>query len=897
MKRIRVMLSGIFMSFFFLNSFGSHLAGNEIFYRWVSDSTLEFTVTGYYDCNGISPPQTIRMHAKAPSINMNLTNAVTLNQIAYIYDQNNEGLYNCTQSQSSLCYDEVIYRGTWAPPARAKDWVVYNYNCCRPTIINPQNIAQNGVYFDCGINNYDWPLHESKNSSPFWHNRVPSFPNHLTDTMINFLFRTVCECNYYTLDMSTTEYDGDSVQYEFYVPQVGVGGSPATYTNGFSFQKPVPLCNTNDAFTINPVTGIIPFTPGAPTQTNGSAYIVGIKATEYRYDTVAIGNAFYLKPITTGYVKREFTLWVDNANNCRRDSLHPSDLEASCGDTILDVQFHNGNLNEPNSWVRCETISPDGSEFRIADSSYYNYQKSIGNPVADSLVDYIGVNRAVWNCRAGNTDVVTLHLSEPLRYEGEYYLFLKTGSDLDVLESECGFLEPEFSSGEISLEGEISVDLGLPSKIAICLSDTNPFPALKAVSPDAVYYWWTLDDGSGVLDTIQEGREADSTWGDLAGTYKINVIGEYGCPGSDEVEIFFPEKPYFKFEPPIYCDEYDEPIGMPPFLIAPPIGSGPDAPNQPGYYEWSIPGVGVVHIGDTLDSSVLSQNTIYRLRYVANPAYVGATGCEYSETIFYNRDSMPPQDPLYVRLDKDTYALCSTDSDVVDLEVWNEGMRQYYAPFRYKWFEEDIILWEEQGDKLTVSDSAKYSVRVEDTLGCWGTDTARIVLEERQGSFGIACSIFGENLARFTWEPVWNARYYEVSLDGGITWDRSSGSQSHEITNIVQQQHIMVRAVTTDACGYTDYRESDQCPDKVFPPNVFTPNKDGMNDYFVVRGLDLFPGSRLQVYDRWGKLVYEDDDYRNDWDGDDNPDGTYMFIVEVKDPDKTVHKGMITLLR
>jgi len=336
---------------------------------------------------------------------------------------------------------------------------------------------------------------------------------------------------------------------------------------------------------------------------------------------------------------------------------------------------------------------------------------------------------------------------------------------------------------------------------------------------------------------------------------------------------------------------------MPPFLIAPPIGSGPDAPNQQGYYEWSIPGVGVVHNGDTLDSSVLSPNTIYRLRFVADPAYVGATGCDYSETIFYNRDSMPPQDPLYVRLDKDTYALCSTDSDVVDLEVWNEGMRQYYAPFRYKWFEGDIILWEEQGDKLTVGDSAKYSVRVEDTLGCWGTDTAKIVLEERQASFEIGCTIFGENLARFTWEPVWNARYYEVSLDGGITWERSSGSQSHELSNIIQQQHIMVRAVTTDACGYTDYRESNQCPDKVFPPNVFTPNKDGMNDVFVVRGLDLFPGSKLQVYDRWGKLVYEDDDYRNDWDGGDNPDGTYMFIVEVKDPDKTVHKGMVTLLR
>jgi len=66
------------------------------------------------------------------------------------------------------------------------------------------------------------------------------------------------------------------------------------------------------------------------------------------------------------------------------------------------------------------------------------------------------------------------------------------------------------------------------------------------------------------------------------------------------------------------------------------------------------------------------------------------------------------------------------------------------------------------------------------------------------------------------------------------------------------------------------------------PPNVFTPNGDEMNEYFRIQGLP--PNSGINVYNRWGNLIYENENYLNDWNGlsnqgDQLPEGTYYYII------------------
>ncbi|MFM1931516.1 MAG: hypothetical protein RL226_819 [Bacteroidota bacterium] len=83
----------------------------------------------------------------------------------------------------------------------------------------------------------------------------------------------------------------------------------------------------------------------------------------------------------------------------------------------------------------------------------------------------------------------------------------------------------------------------------------------------------------------------------------------------------------------------------------------------------------------------------------------------------------------------------------------------------------------------------------------------------------------------------------------------------------------------TDACGETGTVEVDVQVCETAFPNVFTPNNDEHNDYFIIRVLEGFPRSRLEVYNRWGGLVYESDNYQNAWQADGLPDGSYYYIL------------------
>ena len=67
-------------------------------------------------------------------------------------------------------------------------------------------------------------------------------------------------------------------------------------------------------------------------------------------------------------------------------------------------------------------------------------------------------------------------------------------------------------------------------------------------------------------------------------------------------------------------------------------------------------------------------------------------------------------------------------------------------------------------------------------------------------------------------------------------------------------------------------------------PNVITPNNDGSNDVFDLTNYDV---SLLQVFSRWGRLVYEQDNYTNQWYGQNMndgflPDSTYYYFLQLK---------------
>ncbi|MFK7771449.1 MAG: gliding motility-associated C-terminal domain-containing protein [Saprospiraceae bacterium] len=87
-----------------------------------------------------------------------------------------------------------------------------------------------------------------------------------------------------------------------------------------------------------------------------------------------------------------------------------------------------------------------------------------------------------------------------------------------------------------------------------------------------------------------------------------------------------------------------------------------------------------------------------------------------------------------------------------------------------------------------------------------------------------------------------------------------------------------------------------QC-EEVIVFSGFSPNRDDVNDFFTVRGLEGHPNNQVRVYNRWGNLIFNQQNYQNNWDGTWNggrvPQGTYFYMIELNDPSKTKLSGSV----
>jgi gliding motility-associated-like protein len=83
-------------------------------------------------------------------------------------------------------------------------------------------------------------------------------------------------------------------------------------------------------------------------------------------------------------------------------------------------------------------------------------------------------------------------------------------------------------------------------------------------------------------------------------------------------------------------------------------------------------------------------------------------------------------------------------------------------------------------------------------------------------------------------------------------------------------------------------------------PNVFSPNGDGINDTWKIKYLDGYVGATIDVYNRYGQLVYKGVGYDVEWDGTYNghplPVGTYYYIINPKNGRQVV-KGSVTIIK
>jgi gliding motility-associated-like protein len=155
-------------------------------------------------------------------------------------------------------------------------------------------------------------------------------------------------------------------------------------------------------------------------------------------------------------------------------------------------------------------------------------------------------------------------------------------------------------------------------------------------------------------------------------------------------------------------------------------------------------------------------------------------------------------------------------------------------------------------------------------------------------------------------------RCIEAIPTGGVTpykyrWTNTKDDTLKKICDIKSGEFSLL-VLDRNGCPFTDkvvVRFGEDCLSGAV---VITPNDDGRNDFFKINtsGCD-YKSIRLEVYNRWGALVFSKDNYNDTWFGNDQdgqsgtqlPDGVYMYIVRGTNLTGQIEaiKGTVTIVR
>lgn len=165
--------------------------------------------------------------------------------------------------------------------------------------------------------------------------------------------------------------------------------------------------------------------------------------------------------------------------------------------------------------------------------------------------------------------------------------------------------------------------------------------------------------------------------------------------------------------------------------------------------------------------------------------------------------------------------------------------------------------------------------------------------------------------SRVPLDDPWIQFYNHSQFADLFTWDFGDGQRSngfepqHEYNGLGQYEALLV-VDSYLGCSDSVSMIVQVLLNRVTAPNAFRPSSDiSENRVFLPNGLGLFGGSfKLQVFDRWGQVVFETTSADNPWDGRDKsgkdaPMGNYIWLVRYTgiDGSEQTDKGQILLIR
>jgi gliding motility-associated-like protein len=375
----------------------------------------------------------------------------------------------------------------------------------------------------------------------------------------------------------------------------------------------------------------------------------------------------------------------------------------------------------------------------------------------------------------------------------------------------------------------------------------------------AVSYTWHFGDGNTSNQTEPNNTYAGS------GSYTVKLVAENtaGCKDSLSRQVEVYPNPVASFTTTDVC-----------------IGQTTEIENTSNYFNqgasnnyWTFgDGTSTFNLNSSL-SKTFDESGVYTLTL----SVVTSNGCTDTVSGTTTVNALP----VYPIVPQSSTEFCA-GAEVV-LEVFpDSGV---------------TALWSngEFSNSITANQSGVYEVVFFTIQGCEYQTSEKVLVHEGSPlsissdttiEIGVSIMLKVEGSVFYTWGNL-----EDVSQMNNQMVEVSPSTKTTYTVNAVNEHGCKsATEVTVDVTsGYN-----------LVPSNLMTPDGNGKNDFFYVENIDRYPECEVQIFNSYGKQIYSQKAYANDFDGTVNgdklPEGTYYYVISC-DGNRDNFSGAITILR
>lgn len=200
----------------------------------------------------------------------------------------------------------------------------------------------------------------------------------------------------------------------------------------------------------------------------------------------------------------------------------------------------------------------------------------------------------------------------------------------------------------------------------------------------------------------------------------------------------------------------------------------------------------------------------------------------------------------------------------------------------------------------TPAATTAFTVTLTDQWGCKNSDQVNVEVREQPvadaGPDQVLEFLFETNLEAVAPGTNQSGEWTQLAGEGSISDVNNPNSL---VSDLSLDVNSFIWNVSNGACPVASDTVNIIVHNLIIP-SLITPNLDGNNDFFVIKGIESFGETSLTVFNRWGARVYENSKYDNSWEGMDDkenplPEDTYFYVLK-PEKSKTL-KGYVVIRR